>query len=110
MADQVIGRWKMEKIVLDGTDDVTAEHNPADNRFFIFKPDNTFESGGDPHGRNTGKWTIDESTGRLYIDSDAGENDDSYWIVTVDGDRMHWQGTHFEFNSRFAIDHVRVEE
>ncbi len=101
--DQLAGRWEMAKVVMDKSNDVTQEHNPAGNRYFIFNTDHTFESGGDPTGKNTGKWILDTETQTIHIDSDAGEDDDSYWIVSLDGDEMHWQGTHFEFNSRFEL-------
>lgn len=92
---------------MDGTNDVSAEQNPEENRFIIFNEDLTFESGGDPYGKNTGAWSFDIPTKTLYLDSDAGEDDDSYWIVTIDKNQMLWQGTHFEFNSRFTITHSR---
>lgn len=103
LTDQLAGRWEMAKVVMDKSNDVTSEHNPESNRYFIFNPDHTFESGGDPMGKNTGKWILDSETQTIHIDSDAGEDDDSYWIVSLDGDEMHWQGTHFEFNSRFEL-------
>ncbi len=105
---QIQGRWNMTTILMDQAD-VTSEHNPANNRYIIFNTDHTFESGGDPAGKNTGKWEFDESSRTLFLDSDAGEEDDSYWIVSINGDLMHWQGTHFEFNSRFSIDHTRAD-
>jgi len=43
------------------------------------------------------------------LDSDAGENDDSYWSVTIDENIMRWKGRKFEFNKRFEIEHSRVE-
>ena len=107
MSELIVGHWNMKKVILDKTDDVTSEHNPEENRFVKFKANHTYESGGDPYGPSSGKWTLDRSSGVLHIDSDAGEDDDSYWIVTIDGDKMHWQGTHFEFNSRFAISYIR---
>jgi hypothetical protein len=106
--ERIIGRWDMERIVEDQTNDVTAEHDPSDNRYMQFFEGGTFESDGDPHGKNTGRWLIDAETAVLFIDSDAGEDDDSYWIVSIPGDSMHWQGTHFEFNSRFALDFQRA--
>ena len=99
----------MESLTQNGQD-VTAEHNPSANRFIIFNADKSFESGGDPYGKNTGKWELDEGTGELYLNSDVGEDDDSYWIVLIDQDRMQWQGTRFEFNSQFAVTHIRSSE
>lgn len=106
VAAQLAGRWAMETILENG-EDVTAQHNPADNRWVAFVPDGTFVSDGDPHGRNTGRWTLDAATNELYLDSDTGEGDDSYWIVEIRGDEMHWQGTRSAFTERFAIVHTR---
>lgn len=98
----------MVQIIQDGANDVSDEHNPAGNRYVIFNADQTFESGGDPNGKNTGQWQLNEKTGELFVNSDAGEADDSYWIVSIDGDTMKWQGARFEFNKRFEINHVRA--
>lgn len=68
------------------------------------------ESGGDPYGKNTGRWTLDETTNELYLDSDAGEEDDSHWIVRIEGSTMHWKGTRGDFNTRFSIEHVRAAD
>ena len=97
----------MQRIVQDGTSDVSSEHNPESDRYIIFNSDNTFESGGSPYGKNTGAWTLDQESGELFLNSDAGEDDDSYWIVRFDGEAMHWQGARFEFNKRFTIEHKR---
>lgn len=102
----VVGTWDMEEVYQDGQG-VTEQHDPSDNRWFAFESDGTFISDGDPHGRNTGRWTLNEQTQELHIDSDAGENDDSYWIVSVEGNTMHWQGARFEWNKRFELVHLR---
>lgn len=102
----LIGRWDMAQ-VYDGGEDVTAEHNPAGNRWVAFASEGTFISDGDPYGRNAGRWTYDPATQELYLDSDAGEGDDSYWIVQVEGDEMHWQGARSAFTKRFEIVHVK---
>lgn len=99
----------MAQIVQDGTNDVSAEHNPENNRFILFNADQTFESGGDPYGKNTGTWRMDETSRELFLNSDAGAEDDSYWIVSIDGRTMNWQGARFEFNKRFLITHTRTE-
>jgi hypothetical protein len=103
---QLRGRWAMDQVI-DSGQDVTDQHNPAGNRYIIIKPDGTFESGGDPHGVNTGSWTLSLENGELYLDSDAGEGDDSYWIVTMEEDSMHWKGTRSEFTERFELIHKR---
>lgn len=107
LTDALVGRWTMATVVQDGRD-VTAEHNPAGDRYVVFHADGTFETGGTPYGRNTGRWTFDEGTQELYLDSDAGEGDDSYWTVTFDGDAMRWQGARSEFTERFVVTHMRA--
>jgi len=106
LSEQIIGKWKMTK-VMELSEDVTAKHNPDNNRWISFindaeiKNDGTFESGSGDKTENTGKWFINKD--ELFIDSDAGEDDDSYWQITIDEDKMHWKGQHFEFNKRFEI-------
>jgi len=93
--------------------DVTEEHNPGNNRWIKFMPDSAeemkgiFESGRGEDKENTGKWVINEN--ELFIDSDAGQNDDSYWEISFDADKMYWKGRRFEFNKRFEIVHEKVE-
>ena len=96
----------MEAIYQDGQD-VTEEHDPSDNRWFEFSSDGTFISDGDPHGRNTGRWILNRETNELHIDSDAGENDDSYWIISLQDDTMRWKGARFDWNKRFELVHLR---
>ena len=102
----LIGRWNMAQ-VFDGVQDVTNQHNPASNRWVEFKSDGSFVSDGDPHGRNTGHWTYDPETRELFLDSDAGEDDDSYWTVSIQGSEMEWQGARSEFTKRFKVIHIR---
>lgn len=108
VTNQLLGRWIMQSVIMDGATNVTDEHNPNKNRYIIFNADHTFESGGDPHGRNTGRWSMEMPAKMLHLDSDAGEDDDSYWILSIDADQMNWQGAQFEFNKRFAIIHKRA--
>ena len=98
----LVGRWDMERIT-DGRTDVTAEANPAGDRFITLHADGTFESGGQPYGRNTGRWTLDPAYNELILESDLGDADDSYWIVTLDGDEMEWAGVRSETARRFRI-------
>lgn len=65
--------------------------------------DGTFKSGGH-FGENTGRWSIDPETGELFIDSDAGENDDSYWFVSFKDDVMIWTGAR-GFGREFVLKH-----
>lgn len=104
-----VGRWAMDRVYEDGTE-VTEEHNPADDRWIEFSPDGVFESGGQPYGHNSGKWTFDPDTGVLFIDSAAGEGDDSYWYVSFDRNKreMRWKGVRSDFTSRFELVHVKM--
>ena len=106
---EIIGKWKMTK-VKELSEDVTQRHNPDKDRWIRFKEDDeTFESGkGDTKG-NSGKWSYNEKENELYLDSDAGEDDDSYWSVTIIKDTMVWKGRKFEFNKRFEIEYSRDE-
>ena len=102
MADRVVGRWEMDR-VLDRGEDATDVHNPAGDRYVELRADGTFESGGQPYGRNTGRWTLDPAYNELTLESDLGDADDSYWIVSLDGDRMEWAGVRSETARRFRI-------
>ena len=102
MAEQIVGRWEMNR-VLDRGDDVTAIHNPSGNRYVELRADGTFESGGDPYGVNTGTWSLDPGYNELSLESDLGSADDTYWIVTLDGDAMEWAGVRSETARRFRI-------
>ena len=112
LSKEIIGKWKMIK-VREMSKDVTEQHNPENNRWIRFMPDSvaevkgTFESGRGDSTENTGKWILDGD--ELFIDSDAGQDDDSYWGVTFKNDKMFWMGRRFEFNKRFEIAHERVK-
>lgn len=106
--DPRVGRWDLHQVRQAGAD-VTAEHDPQDERFIELLPDGRFQSGGAPHGPNTGRWSVDAETGELWIDSDAGESDDSYWMPTLHGDTMVWRGTR-GFGQQFTLVHVRAED
>lgn len=97
----------MERIYDDGTD-VSEEHNPAGDRYIVLRADGQFESGGQPYGRNTGRWTYDPESQELGLDSDAGAQDDSRWSVRLRGDVMEWSGVGSEFARRFRITSRRV--
>ena len=99
---QIVGRWEMDR-VLDRGDDVTGVHNPAGDRYVVLSADGTFESGGEPYGINTGHWYFDPGYNELTLDSDLGPADDSYWIVTVEGDEMEWAGVRSATARRFRI-------
>ena len=103
LSKSIIGNWKMVK-VLEMSEDVTEKHNPDNSRWIIFNEDSTFVSGSAEKKENTGRWTIDETTKELYLDSDAGEDDDSYWEVSFNDNLMDWKGRRFEFNKRFEME------
>lgn len=102
--EQLVGKWAMGAIMQNGTD-VSAQHNPNDNRWIELNPNGTFVSDGDPYGRNTGKWTFDGNTRELYLDSDVGEGDDSYWLLseTAGNGQMLLRGTRSEFTQQFSM-------
>jgi len=103
---QLVGHWLMEKVMMDGVD-VTEDHDPENERFFIMHADGTMESGGRPFGPNTGRYTYNEAGHTLFLDSDAGEEDDSRWIVEIESDTMIWQGVGTPWSERFQIVQVR---
>jgi len=102
----ITGTWLMHEVFQDG-EDVTSEHDPYDERFMIFREDSTFESGGRPFGRNTGRYVYDSADKTLFLDSDAGTEDDSQWKVRIQGDTMHWQGYGSEWAEAFELIQVR---
>ena len=70
----------------------------------------TFKSGTGEETENTGKWYFNEKINELHLDSDIGEEDDSYWEVSFTVDTMFWKGRKFEFNKRFEIIQKRAGE
>jgi hypothetical protein len=113
VTEKIIGKWEMIK-VKELSEDVTERHNPDKNRWIRFIEDRNiergglFESGRDNVKENSGKWFYDKNENELYLDSDAGEDDDSYWSVTVEGNTMLWKGRKFEFNKRFEIEYKKT--
>ncbi|QQS35997.1 MAG: hypothetical protein IPM56_17440 [Ignavibacteriales bacterium] len=105
---KIAGKWNMKKVE-ELSKDVTAIHNPDNNRWIRFINDagdknrGTFESGSGDVKENSGKWYYYEKDNELFIDSDAGEDDDSYWEVLIKDNTMYWKGRRFEFNKRFEI-------
>ena len=106
--EKISGKWKMVK-VLELSEDVTASHNPGNNRWISFKANadipfkGNFKSGTGEERENTGKWFYNDKKKEFFLDSDAGEEDDSYWEVLFNADSMYWKGRKFEFNKRFEI-------
>ncbi len=109
LADRLIGRWEMKQIIRDKIGDVTTQQNPELNRYYVLNRDKSYESGGEPYGTQTGTWSFEISSNTLFMDSDAGEDTDSYWIVTLDDEQMLWEGTQFDFNSWFEITFERSD-
>ncbi len=107
ISSPLVGRWAMERVLDDGAD-VSATANPAGDRFVVLHADGTFESGGQPYGRNTGRWVYNDRTRRLGLDSDLGPDDDSVWTVSLRGDTMEWTGVGSAFARRFQITSRRV--
>ncbi len=102
----ITGRWAMMKIYQEG-EDVSSAHNPAQDRYIVFKDDGSFESGGTPTGLNTGRFNFDGQEKTLFIDSDAGEEDDSRWKVDVRQDTMVWQGVGTPWATSFKLVFLR---
>lgn len=103
------GKWLMHQVIQDGKD-VTSEHDPYDERFMILNSDSTFESGGRPYGKNTGHYMFSSVDLTLFLDSDAGPDDDSQWKVSFKGDTMHWQGYGSDWALSFEILHLKEKD
>ena len=106
ISKQLTGTWAMEK-VYDNSTDVTAQHNPENDRWITFAKDGSFKSGGTPTGKNTGKWIYTATNNQLFLNSDVGEEDDSYWLVQIDKDSMNWAGLRTSFAERFKLTFTR---
>ncbi|MCB2203573.1 DUF5004 domain-containing protein [bacterium] len=107
LKERIVGSWDMTQVLHNGKD-VTAEHDPKNTRSITFHDDGTFMSEGFPVGTNTGKWSIAPKTKELFIDSDAGEGDDSYWFVDLEGNRMVWEGAR-GYATEFTLIQTRIE-
>lgn len=94
--------------MIESEKDVTTKHNPNGNRWIHFKKDGTFESGGNPNQSNTGKYRIDSKGASLFIDSDAGDWDDSNWIISFEDRYMIFRGIGSDYAEAFQLVHVRV--
>lgn len=104
--NKFLDKWDIISVEQNGQD-VSDEHNPKSNRYITFSNDGTFESGGEPYGRNTGKFYVNNLSYTLFLDSDAGPNDDSNWIVSFNGNNMSWKGFGSEFADGFLIEYKR---
>ena len=107
--NDISGKWMMHKVI-QNDQDVTSQHNPHQERYIILKNDSLFESGGRPYGKNTGKYKWNEAEHTLFLDSDAGADDDSHWKVRVGNDTMYWQGLGSEWAEAFQIIQIRAKQ
>jgi len=96
----------MHEVLQEGKD-VSEEHNPYNERYLVLRSDSTFETGGRPFGKNTGKYHYHSEDQILFLDSDAGPEDDSRWKVTLRRDTMHWEGVGSEWAEDFEIIQIR---
>ena len=108
LSQQIIGKWAMEK-VYEYDKNVTARHNPNNNRWIEFNKNGTFISDGDPFGRNTGKWEAIDERSVLVIYSDT-EDDDSEWNVNFNNDEMVWTGIGNPRKENTRLIHKRIRE
>ncbi len=101
--EKILGKWDIHR-VFRSEKNVTKENDPSNNRYITFNADGTFESGGDPYGINTGIYTLSEN-GTLFIDSDAGEGDDSMWVISFDKKQknMTWKNASSQSASEFVV-------
>lgn len=109
LSSSLPGHWLMHKVIQNGQD-VSQEHNPEKERYLVMRPDGSFESGGRPYGKNTGKYTFDANDQILFLDSDVGETDDSKWRVEINGDTMYWQGIGNDYAEAFQIIQIRKRQ
>ena len=105
LEQQLIGEWSLEK-VYEAEEDVTERHNPKHNRWIKFNEDGTFVSDGDPFGRNTGRWSVDNKESILRIDSDV-EGDNSEWKVSMRNGRTIWTGMGHPRKESTRIIHIK---
>jgi len=102
---QIVGRWKMDK-VFESDLDMTEKHNPKNDRWIEFKSDGTFVSDGKPFGRNIGRWTTDNLQSILFIDSDV-DDDDSEWKVIFEANQTIWTGIGHPRKESTRLVHVK---
>ena len=104
----ITGTGEIHKVIQYGRD-VTPQHNPYRERYLILRKDNTFESDGRPYGRKRGNYEFNTSDHILFMDSDAGPEDDSKRLVTMWRDTMYWKGIGNEWGESFGMIQVRKE-
>jgi hypothetical protein len=109
LSKELTQKWMMYQ-VLEGEQDVTKQHNPNQDRYIWFKEDGTFESGGTPYGKNTGQYKLNAEAGTIFLDSDAGEGDDSHWRLTLEGEQLIMQGIGTPRQESFQLIFVKAEK
>ena len=87
--DNLVGKWRMHE-VYRGQTEVSDQYIPDTHRWIEFKSDYTFVSDGRAYGRREGRFILDEDTGLLSFDMELGFNQQSFWQVEFDGQKMIW--------------------
>ena len=105
---QILGKWKMDK-VLEREANMSHIHNPHEDRWIRFYQNGSFESGGKPYGRNSGRYTLNTEKQIIYLDSDAGEDDDSKWQFSLSRQKMNWTGIGSERQRSTKILYSKIE-
>ena len=106
---ELIGKWEIEQ-VKEHDNDITKDLNPNNDRWIEFYDNGTFESGGTPFGKNSGTFQIDDTAGTLFLDSDAGEDDDSNWRISFKKGRMIWNGIGTERQENTFVYYKKVKK
>ncbi|MEP7266345.1 MAG: glycoside hydrolase family 43 C-terminal domain-containing protein [Saprospiraceae bacterium] len=101
----IIGKWAMLKVYEYETDQ-SLKHNPNQNRWIQFNKDGTFLSDGDPFGKNTGRWKLDNKDSQLLIDSEV-DDDDSEWKINFKKDTLIWTGIGHPRKENTRIEYLR---
>lgn len=109
LKNDLTSKWMMHQ-VWEGEQNVTEQHNPNHDRYIWFRTDGTFESGGTPYGTNTGKYNLDAEAGTIFLDSDAGEGDDSEWRLSIKGEKLTMRGIGTPRQESFQLVFIKADE
>ncbi|MEL6356369.1 MAG: hypothetical protein AAFQ37_05475 [Bacteroidota bacterium] len=91
LASQLTGKWNMVRVVING-ESADQMLNPDGNRWLAFQPTGNFTSGSGKERENGGTYELDPTKAEVFLDSDAGEGDDSRWQVSFSGDTLFMRG------------------
>lgn len=91
LSEQLGGKWLMQTVSING-ENRAGQLNPTGDRWIDFQANGTFNSGSGDSRENGGTYTLDETSGRLELDSDAGPGDDSNWHISFSKDSMYMRG------------------